>query len=309
MNILYPAYLVLKYFSSGFNPGKCILDHAQAYATLQPSQMQRRLLRWHQLAISLKTRFVASASSSSKPHATQTILSSLWPAANLDSREANINELSITPSLSIPVQHRTMITCSSQLARPNFSTWLLGLLMCLHLASTPLLAQENPTNVYEDQLGDIFNRQTFEPYVLGDPANPFDFPQETLDAIDLTRLTVAFEPEGKEARYPADWLLANAYDRETTRAPGWTTTGISTWDATGEAPKSKSGGPARLARRNQAFRLRQTERRRGGGWRAIRCSRPFRLYPGNELRSSFRSPVRGQSDQPRLYRARPSGAY
>ena len=66
-----------------------------------------------------------------------------------------------------------------------------------------------------------------------------DFPDATglsEASADDDALTVCFAPEGKEARFPADWLLANAYDRVDASEPGWTSSTVTTWDASLAAP-------------------------------------------------------------------------
>lgn len=45
------------------------------------------------------------------------------------------------------------------------------------------------------------------------------------------RLSVRFEPEGKQVAFDSDWLAANAYDRPAPGAPGWTGSDIELWDS------------------------------------------------------------------------------
>lgn len=56
----------------------------------------------------------------------------------------------------------------------------------------------------------------------------------TLSAANLSgeTLSVTFAPENKTVTFALPWLHANAYDRDTARAPGWTAPDIQTWDST-----------------------------------------------------------------------------
>ena len=49
---------------------------------------------------------------------------------------------------------------------------------------------------------------------------------------------IRFEPEGKQVRFPAEWLSDRAYDRTPDKTPGWLSTEIQTWDATLESVPS-----------------------------------------------------------------------
>lgn len=59
-----------------------------------------------------------------------------------------------------------------------------------------------------------------------------DIPAETrigAAAIKAGMLEVSFVPEGKTVSFPAQWLSANAYDRDELRQPGWTGDIIQRW--------------------------------------------------------------------------------
>ncbi|WP_322414799.1 2-trimethylaminoethylphosphonate dioxygenase [Mesorhizobium huakuii] len=59
-----------------------------------------------------------------------------------------------------------------------------------------------------------------------------DIPAETrigAAAIKGGALEVSFVPEGKTVSFPAQWLSANAYDRDELREPGWTGDIIQRW--------------------------------------------------------------------------------
>lgn len=61
-----------------------------------------------------------------------------------------------------------------------------------------------------------------------------DIPRETRIAeAEWTdgRLSLLFEPEGREIDFDPNWLLAQAYDKAPPPAPGWTGAGIACWDA------------------------------------------------------------------------------
>ena len=49
-------------------------------------------------------------------------------------------------------------------------------------------------------------------------------------ATDGDALTVTFAPDGKRARFPAQWLRAHSYDRPANVARGWLSDGIEPWD-------------------------------------------------------------------------------
>ena len=67
-----------------------------------------------------------------------------------------------------------------------------------------------------------------------------DIPSETLIASAATAeggLDVTFAPDRKTTRFPAEWLLSNAYDRSDRRAaPGWLAPKRTTWDGGLAAP-------------------------------------------------------------------------
>ena len=62
-----------------------------------------------------------------------------------------------------------------------------------------------------------------------------DIPVETKIAAAEIRdgaLEINFAPNGETISFDLNWLEANAYDKTNTRARGWTTPGLETWDAT-----------------------------------------------------------------------------
>lgn len=61
-----------------------------------------------------------------------------------------------------------------------------------------------------------------------------DIPADTRIAAAACRggrLSVTFAPEGKVVEYDTAWLMANSYDRDHDRAPGWVGPGTEVWDA------------------------------------------------------------------------------
>ncbi|KUJ73797.1 gamma-butyrobetaine dioxygenase [Ruegeria marisrubri] len=66
-----------------------------------------------------------------------------------------------------------------------------------------------------------------------------DIPADTsVSAAEVVEgdLRVTFQPEDKTVTFPASWLADHAYDREMSHAKGWIAPGITTWDASIEAP-------------------------------------------------------------------------
>lgn len=66
-----------------------------------------------------------------------------------------------------------------------------------------------------------------------------DVPGETAvaDVAEVDgALAITFAPEGKKTSFPAEWLIANAYDAAPGRKAGWTAPGVETWDANLSAP-------------------------------------------------------------------------
>jgi gamma-butyrobetaine dioxygenase len=61
-----------------------------------------------------------------------------------------------------------------------------------------------------------------------------DIPADTIVSqarIEAGRLHLTFQPEGRTIAFDGGWLAENAYDRPSSRIPGWTDPEIETWDA------------------------------------------------------------------------------
>ncbi|GGO75382.1 gamma-butyrobetaine hydroxylase [Marinobacterium nitratireducens] len=67
-------------------------------------------------------------------------------------------------------------------------------------------------------------------------------------------LSLMFAPEAKQVDYDIDWLLAHAYDRDHSRAPGWLGPELETWDSAmaGLVPSADFAG---VAANPQALRV------------------------------------------------------
>lgn len=66
-----------------------------------------------------------------------------------------------------------------------------------------------------------------------------DIPRDTgIAAAEVTAgaVQVTFSPEDKTVAYPADWLVANAYDNADHRVAGWLSDQTETWDSALPAP-------------------------------------------------------------------------
>ncbi|HET7411969.1 MAG TPA: gamma-butyrobetaine dioxygenase [Pararhizobium sp.] len=66
------------------------------------------------------------------------------------------------------------------------------------------------------------------------------------------RLTVTFQPEGRNISYDAGWLADHAYDRQVDRQGGWTGAEIETWDC-GLAPHMPVGDFGAVGRSRAAL--------------------------------------------------------